>query len=171
VFEDVIVPKENVLPKVSSLRGPLSCLNSARYGISWGVIGAAIDCYEVALKYSLERKQFGKPIASYQLQQKKLAEFITEITKAQLLVWRLGTLKNQDKATPAQISMAKRNNVKMASGSARRSGQILGVMGSVGAYPPKRHAANLERGMTYEGTHDMPLLFTGNDITGINAFE
>lgn len=171
VFEDVIVPKENVLPNVSSLRGPLSCLNSARYGISWGVIGAAIDCYETALQYSLERKQFGKPIASYQLQQKKLAEFVTEITKAQLLVWRLGTLKNEDKATPAQISMAKRNNVKMAIDIARESRQILGGMGIVGDYPMMRHAANLESVITYEGTHDIHLLITGNDITGINAFE
>lgn len=171
VFEDVIVPKENVLPNVSSLRGPLSCLNSARYGISWGVIGAAIDCYETALQYSLERKQFGKPIASFQLQQKKLAEFITEITKAQLLVWRLGTLKNEDKATPAQISMAKRNNVKIAIDIARESRQILGGMGIVGDYPMMRHAANLESVITYEGTHDIHLLITGNDITGINAFE
>ena len=171
VFEDVIVPKENVLPNVNSLKGPLSCLNSARYGISWGVIGAAIDCYETALQYSLERKQFGKPIASYQLQQKKLAEFITEITKAQLLVWRLGTLKNENKATPAQISMAKRNNVKMAIDIARESRQILGGMGIVGDYPMMRHAANLESVITYEGTHDIHLLITGNDITGINAFE
>lgn len=171
VFENVIVPKENVFPHVSSLRGPLSCLNSARYGISWGVIGAAIDCYETALQYSLERKQFGKPIASFQLQQKKLAEFVTEITKAQLLVWRLGTLKNENKATPAQISMAKRNNVKIAIDIARESRQILGGMGIVGDYPMMRHAANLESVITYEGTHDVHLLITGNDITGINAFE
>lgn len=171
VFENVEIPKENVFPHVNSLRGPLSCLNSARYGISWGVIGAAIDCYEVALKYSLERFQFGKPIASYQLQQKKLAEFITEITKAQLLAWRLGTLKNEDKATPAQISMAKRNNVHMALTIARESRQILGGMGIVGDYPMMRHAANLESVITYEGTHDIHLLITGNDITGINAFE
>lgn len=171
VFENVEVPKENVFPNVNSLRGPLSCLNSARYGISWGVIGAAIDCYETALKYALERKQFGKPIASFQLQQKKLAEFVTEITKAQLLCWRLGKLKNEDRASAAQISMAKRNNVRMAIDIARESRQILGGMGIVGDYPMMRHAANLESVITYEGTHDIHLLITGNDITGINAFE
>ncbi|WP_068598582.1 acyl-CoA dehydrogenase family protein [Vaginella massiliensis] len=170
VFEDVEIPEENIFPDVDSLKGPLSCLNSARYGISWGAIGAAIDCYEVALKYALERQQFNKPLASYQLQQKKLAEFITEITKAQLLAWRLGTLKNEDRATPAQISMAKRNNVKMALDIARESRQILGAMGIVGEYPMMRHAANLESVITYEGTHDVHLLITGNDITGINAF-
>lgn len=170
VFENVEIPAENILPNVQSLKGPLSCLNSARYGISWGAIGAAIDCYQVALKYALERNQFDKPIASFQLQQKKLAEFITEITKAQLLVWRLGTLKNEERATPAQISMAKRNNVKMALDIARESRQILGAMGIVGDYPMMRHAANLESVITYEGTHDVHLLITGNDITGINAF-
>ncbi len=170
VLQNVRVPKENVFPNVRGLKGPLSCLNSARYGISWGVIGAARDCYETAVRYSLERKQFGKPIASYQLQQKKLAEFLTEITKAQLLAWRLGTLKNDDKATPAQISMAKRNNVKMAIDIARESRQILGGMGIVGDYPMMRHAANLESVITYEGTHDVHLLITGMDITGINAF-
>lgn len=170
VFENVEISEENIFPDVDSLKGPLSCLNSARYGISWGAIGAAIDCYEVALKYALERQQFNKPLASYQLQQKKLAEFITEITKAQLLAWRLGTLKNEDRATPAQISMAKRNNVKMALDIARESRQILGAMGIVGEYPMMRHAANLESVITYEGTHDVHLLITGNDITGINAF-
>ncbi|WP_413531930.1 acyl-CoA dehydrogenase family protein [Empedobacter brevis] len=170
VFENVKIEASQILPEVKSLRGPLSCLNSARYGISWGVIGAAIDCYESALKYSLERTQFGKPIASYQLQQKKLAEFITEITKAQLLCWRLGTLKNEDKATPEQISMAKRNNVKMAIDIARESRQIIGAMGIVGDYPMMRHAANLESVITYEGTHDVHLLITGADVTGINAF-
>lgn len=171
VFENVKIPKENVLPKVDSLRGPLSCLNSARYGISWGVIGAAIHCFETALTYSLERNQFGKPIASYQLQQKKLAEFSTEITKAQLLAWRLGTLKNENKATPAQISMAKRNNVEMALKIARDSRQILGAMGIVGDYPIMRHMMNLESVITYEGTHDIHLLITGMDLTGIAAFE
>ncbi|MDM1061871.1 acyl-CoA dehydrogenase family protein [Empedobacter falsenii] len=170
VFENVKIEASQILPEVSSLRGPLSCLNSARYGISWGVIGAAIDCYESALKYSLERTQFGKPIASYQLQQKKLAEFITEITKAQLLCWRLGTLKNENKATPEQISMAKRNNVKMAIDIARESRQIIGAMGIVGDFPMMRHAANLESVITYEGTHDVHLLITGADVTGINAF-
>ncbi|WP_333662159.1 acyl-CoA dehydrogenase family protein [Chishuiella changwenlii] len=170
VFDNILIKEENILPHVNSLRGPLSCLNSARYGISWGVIGAAIDCYESALNYSLERNQFGKPIASYQLQQKKLAEFITEITKAQLLCWRLGTLKNENKATPEQISMAKRNNVKMALDIARESRQIIGAMGIVGEFPMMRHAANLESVITYEGTHDVHLLITGADITGINAF-
>ena len=170
VFENVKIEESQILPEVKSLRGPLSCLNSARYGISWGVIGAAIDCYESALKYSLERTQFGKPIASYQLQQKKLAEFITEITKAQLLCWRLGTLKNENKATPEQISMAKRNNVKIAIDIARESRQIIGAMGIVGDFPMMRHAANLESVITYEGTHDVHLLITGADVTGINAF-
>ncbi|MHA7607324.1 acyl-CoA dehydrogenase [Elizabethkingia meningoseptica] len=170
VFRDVKIPKENILPNVTGLKGPLSCLNSARYGISWGVIGAAIDCYCTALQYSKERIQFGKPIASFQLQQKKLAEFLTEITKAQLLSWRLGVLKNDHKATPVQISMAKRNNVKMAIDIARESRQILGGMGIMGEFPMMRHAANLESVITYEGTHDVHLLITGNDITGINAF-
>ncbi|MDO5616214.1 MAG: acyl-CoA dehydrogenase family protein [Cruoricaptor ignavus] len=171
VFDEVKIPKENILPNISGLKGPLSCLNSARYGISWGVIGAAIDCYCTALQYSKERKQFGKPIASFQLQQKKLAEFLTEITKAQLLCWQLGNLKNNHKATPAQISMAKRNNVKMAIDIARESRQILGGMGIMGEFPMMRHAANLESVITYEGTHDVHLLITGLDITGINAFS
>lgn len=170
VFDNVKVPKENLLPKVSGLKGPLSCLNSARYGISWGVIGAAIDCYCTAVQYSKERKQFGKPIGSYQLQQKKLAEFLTEITKAQLLCLQLGHLKNAHIATPAQISMAKRNNVKIAIDIARESRQILGGMGIMGEFPMMRHAANLESVITYEGTHDVHLLITGLDITGFNAF-
>lgn len=170
VFHNVKVPKENMLPKVEGLKGPLSCLNSARYGISWGVIGAAIDCYCTALQYSKEREQFGKPIASFQLQQKKLAEFLTEITKAQLLSWKLGILKNEHKATPAQISMAKRNNVRMAINIARESRQILGGMGIMGEFPMMRHAANLESVITYEGTEDIHYLITGMDITGINAF-
>ena len=170
VFDNVKVPKENLLPKVTGLKGPLSCLNSARYGISWGVIGAAIDCYCTAVQYAKEREQFGKPIASFQLQQKKLAEFLTEITKAQLLCLQLGNLKNAHTATPAQISMAKRNNVKMAIDIARESRQILGGMGIMGDFPMMRHAANLESVITYEGTHDIHLLITGMDITGINAF-
>jgi glutaryl-CoA dehydrogenase len=170
VFDNVKVPKENLLPNVTGLKGPLSCLNSARYGISWGVIGAAIDCYCTALQYAKERKQFGKAIAGFQLQQKKLAEFVTEITKAQLLCLQLGNLKNDHKATPAQISMAKRNNVKMALDIARESRQILGGMGIMGDFPMMRHAANLESVITYEGTHDIHLLITGMDITGINAF-
>lgn len=170
VFNNVKVPKENLLPSIEGLRGPLSCLNSARYGIAWGVIGAAADCYCTALQYSKERKQFGKPVASFQLQQKKLAEFLTEITKAQLLCLQLGNLKNAHKATPAQISLAKRNNVKMAIEIARESRQILGGMGIMGEFPMMRHAANLESVITYEGTHDIHLLITGMDITGISAF-
>jgi glutaryl-CoA dehydrogenase len=171
VFDNVKVPKENLLPNVSGLKGPLMCLNSARYGIAWGAIGAAMDCYDTALRYAMERKQFDKPIASFQLQQKKLAEFLTEITKAQLLAWRLGTLRNEDRATPAQISMAKRNNVEMALKIARESRQILGAMGITGDFPMMRHMMNLESVITYEGTHDIHLLITGFDITGIAAFE
>ncbi|WP_245318664.1 acyl-CoA dehydrogenase family protein [Hymenobacter elongatus] len=171
VFDNVKVPKENLLPNVEGLRGPLGCLDSARYGIAWGAIGVAIDCYESALKYSLEREQFGKPIAGFQLQQKKLAEMITEITKAQLMVWRLGMLKNEGKATTAQISMAKRNSVDMALHVAREARQIHGGMGITGEYPIMRHMMNLESVITYEGTHDIHLLITGADITGIQAFK
>lgn len=171
VFEDVKVPKENVFPDIRGLRGPLSCLSKARYGISWGAIGAAMDCYDSALRYSKERTQFGKPIAQFQLTQKKLAEMITEITKAQLLAWRLGTLANKGKATPAQISMAKRNNVNMALEIAREARQIHGGMGITNEYPVMRHMMNLETVLTYEGTHDIHLLITGLDITGLNAFK
>jgi glutaryl-CoA dehydrogenase len=171
VFDHVEVPKENLLPGVKGLKGPLSCLSSARYGIAWGVIGAAMDCYDTALQYSKERFQFKKPIAAFQLTQKKLAEMITEITKAQLLAWRLGILRNDDRATPAQISMAKRNNVKMALDVARESRQILGAMGITGDFPMMRHMMNLESVITYEGTHDIHLLITGHDITGENAFS
>ena len=170
VFDNVKVPKGNLLPNIKGLKGPLMCLNSARYGIAWGVMGAAMDCYDTALRYSLERKQFGKPIASFQLQQKKLAEMLTEITKMQLLAWRVGTLRNDDRATPAQISMAKRNNVEMALKIARDSRQILGAMGISGDFPIMRHMMNLESVITYEGTHDIHLLITGMDITGISAF-
>ena len=170
VFDNVKVPKENLLPGVKGLKGPLSCLSSARYGIAWGVIGAAMDCYDTALQYSKERIQFGKPIAAFQLTQKKLAEILTEITKAQLLAWRLGTLRNEDRATPAQISMAKRNNVKMALDTARESRQILGAMGITGDFPMMRHMMNLESVITYEGTHDVHLLITGMDVTGESAF-
>lgn len=171
VFDNVKVPKENLLPEVKGLRGPMSCLNSARYGIAWGAIGAAMDCYDSALRYSKERIQFGKPIASFQLTQKKLAEMITEITKAQLLAWRLGVLKNEGKATPQQISMAKRNNVQIALEIAREARQIHGAMGITGQYSIMRHIMNLESVLTYEGTHDIHLLITGQDITGIGAFE
>ncbi len=170
VFDNVKVPKENIFPNVKGLKGPLSCLNSARYGIAWGAIGAALDCYDTALRYSQERKQFGRPIGSFQLQQKKLAEMITEITKAQLLTWRLGVLKNENRATPAQISMAKRNNVNMAIQIAREARQMLGGMGITGEYPIMRHMMNLESVITYEGTHDVHLLITGMDVTGFNAF-
>jgi glutaryl-CoA dehydrogenase len=170
VFNDVKVPIENILPGVEGLKGPLTCLNSARYGISWGAIGAAMDCYDTALRYSKERVQFGKPIAAFQLQQKKLAEMLTEITKAQLLTWRLGVLMNEGRATPAQISMAKRNNVELALNVAREARQMLGGMGITGEYPIMRHMMNLESVVTYEGTHDIHLLITGMDITGENAF-
>ncbi|MAZ56159.1 MAG: acyl-CoA dehydrogenase [Flavobacteriales bacterium] len=171
IFDNVKVPKHNLLPEKDGLGAPLGCLDSARYGIAWGAIGAAMDCYDTALRYSKERHQFGKPIASYQLQQKKLAEMITEITKAQFLTWRLGVLKNENKATTAQISMAKRNNVDMAIRIARESRQVLGAMGITGEYPIMRHMMNLESVITYEGTHDIHLLITGHDITGISAFK
>ncbi|MGI9593642.1 MAG: acyl-CoA dehydrogenase family protein [Patiriisocius sp.] len=171
IFQDVKVPKENLLPNKSGLGAPLGCLDSARYGIAWGVIGAAMDCYDTALRYSKERVQFGRPIGGFQLQQKKLAEMITEITKAQLLCLRLGQLKNEDKATSAQISMAKRNNVDMALKIARDARQMLGGMGITGEYPIMRHMMNLESVVTYEGTHDIHLLITGLDITGLNAFK
>jgi len=171
IFQDVKVPKNNLLPNKTGLGAPLGCLDSARYGIAWGAIGAAMDCYDTALRYAKERVQFGKPIAGFQLQQKKLAEMITEITKAQLLAFRLGQLKNEKRATSAQISMAKRNNVEMALKIARESRQILGGMGITGDYSIMRHMMNLESVVTYEGTHDIHLLITGLDITGINAFK
>ncbi len=171
VFDNVKVPKENLLPNISGLRGPLGCLDSARYGIAWGAIGAASQCYDTALRYAKERVQFGKPIGGYQLQQKKLAEMITEITKAQLLTYRLGQLKVEGKATTAQVSMAKRNNVEIALKIAREARQVLGGMGITGEYPVMRHMMNLETVLTYEGTHDIHLLITGWDITGISAFR
>jgi glutaryl-CoA dehydrogenase len=171
VFDNVKVPKENLLPNVSGLKGPLGCLNQARYGIAWGALGAAMDCYDTALRYAKERKQFDKPVAAFQLQQKKLAEMITEITKAQLLVWRLAILKNDNRATPAQISMAKRNSVEIALNIARDARQILGGMGITGEYSIMRHMMNLESVITYEGTHDIHLLITGLDITGEDAFK
>jgi glutaryl-CoA dehydrogenase len=171
VFDNVKVPKENILPNVSGLKGPLGCLNQARYGIAWGALGAAMDCYDTALRYSKERVQFGRPIGGFQLQQKKLAEMITEITKGQLLVWRLATLKNEGRATAAQISMAKRNSVEVAITIAREARQMLGGMGITGEYPIMRHMMNLESVITYEGTHDIHLLITGMDVTGENAFK
>ncbi len=171
VFDNVKVPKENLLPNKSGLGAPLGCLDSARYGIAWGAIGAALDCYDSALRYAKERHQFGKPIAGFQLQQKKLAEMITEITKAQLLTFRLGQLRNEGRSTSAQISMAKRNNVEMALDIARNARQIHGGMGITNEYPIMRHMMNLESVITYEGTHDVHLLITGLDITGENAFS
>ena len=170
VFDNVKVPKENLLPGKSGLGAPLGCLDSARYGIAWGAIGVALDCYDSALRYAKERTQFGRPIAGFQLQQKKLAEMITEITKAQLLTFRLGQLRNEGRATSAQISMAKRNNVDMALHIAREARQIHGAMGITNEYPIMRHMMNLESVITYEGTHDIHLLITGLDITGENAF-
>lgn len=171
VFDNVKVPKENILPNIKGLKGPLNCLTKARYGIAWGTVGAAMDCYDTALRYSKERIQFDKPIGSFQLQQKKLAEMITEITKAQLLNWRLGVLMNEKKATPQQVSMAKRNSCEIATHIAREARQMLGGMGITGEYPIMRHMMNLESVITYEGTHDIHLLITGMDITAMNAFK
>ena len=171
VFDKIKIPKENLLPNISGLKGPMMCLNSARYGIAWGVLGAGFDCFNTALQYAQERKQFKKPIASFQLTQKKLAEMLTELTAAQLMALRVGQLKNENKATPAQISMVKRNNVHTALKVARESRQILGAMGISGDFPIMRHMMNLESVITYEGTHDIHLLITGYDITGIPAFK
>ena len=171
VFDNVKVPKENIFPNVKGLKGPLGCLTKARYGIAWGTIGAAMDCYDTALRYSKEREQFGKPIGGFQLQQKKLAEMITEITKAQLLNWRLGVLMSEGRATPQQVSMAKRNACEVATNICRDARQMLGGMGITGEYPVMRHMMNLESVITYEGTHDIHLLITGMDVTGLNAFK
>jgi glutaryl-CoA dehydrogenase len=171
VFDNVKVPKENILPNIMGLKGPLGCLSKARYGIAWGALGAAMDCYDTALRYSKERVQFGKPIAGFQLQQKKLAEMVTEITKGQLMVWRLGVLMNEGRATPGQVSMAKRNSCEIATQVARDARQMLGGMGITGEYSIMRHMMNLESVITYEGTHDIHLLITGMDITGLNAFK
>jgi glutaryl-CoA dehydrogenase len=171
VFDNVKVPKENILPNVKGLKGPLSCLTKARYGIAWGTIGAAMDCYDIALQYSKERVQFGRPIGGFQLQQKKLAEMITEITKAQLLNWRMGVLMNEGRVTPAQVSMAKRNGCEVAANIARDARQMLGGMGITGEYSIMRHMMNIESVITYEGTHDVHLLITGMDVTGLNAFK
>lgn len=171
VFDNVRVPKQNIFPDIKGLKGPLGCLSKARYGIAWGALGAAMDCYDSALRYTKERSQFNKPIAGFQLQQKKLAEMITEITKAQLLVWRLGVLMNEGRATPAQISMAKRNSCEIALQIAREARQMHGGMGITGEYSIMRHMMNLESVITYEGTHDIHLLITGMDVTGLNAFK
>ncbi len=171
VFDNVKVPKANIFPNITGLKGPLTCLSSARYGIAWGALGAAMDCYDTALRYSKQRIQFGRPIAGFQLTQKKLAEMITEITKSQLLNWRLGVLRGEDRATPAQISMAKRNSCDIALKVSREARQILGGMGITGEFSIMRHMMNLESVVTYEGTHDIHLLITGMDVTGINAFN
>ncbi len=171
VFDNVVIPKQNILPNIKGLKGPLSCLTKARFGIAWGALGAAMDCYDTALNYAKQRIQFGRPIAGFQLQQKKLAEMITEITKAQLLVWRLGVLMDAGKATPAQVSMAKRNSCELAANIAREARQVLGGMGITGEYSIMRHMMNMESVLTYEGTHDVHLLITGMDITGLNAFK
>jgi glutaryl-CoA dehydrogenase len=171
VFEDVKIPKENILPGVKGLKGPLSCLTKARFGIAWGAVGLAMDCYDTALRYSKERHQFGRPIAGFQLQQKKLAEMLTEITKAQLLNWRMAVLMDEEKATPGQVSMCKRNACAIAQDICRDARQILGGMGITDEYSVMRHMMNLESVITYEGTHDIHLLITGMDITGINAFS
>ncbi|MEO5683753.1 MAG: acyl-CoA dehydrogenase family protein [Chitinophagaceae bacterium] len=171
VFDNVKVPKENILPNVQGLKGPLSCLTKARFGIAWGAVGAAMDCYDTALRYAKERIQFDRPIGGFQLQQKKLAEMVTEITKAQLLNWRLGVLMNEEKVTPAQVSMAKRNGCEIAQHISRDARQVLGGMGITGEYSIMRHMMNIESVITYEGTHDIHLLITGMDVTGLNAFK
>ncbi|MFN0159100.1 MAG: acyl-CoA dehydrogenase family protein [Bacteroidota bacterium] len=170
IFQDVVIPKSNRLPKVEGLKGPLMCLNQARYGIAWGAMGAAMACYDSALNYAKSRIQFGKPIASFQLTQAKLVHMVTEITKAQLLCLQLGRLKDQGTVRPQQVSMAKRNNVFHALEIAREARTILGANGILDEYPVMRHAANLESVLTYEGTHEMHTLIVGEDITGIQAF-
>jgi glutaryl-CoA dehydrogenase len=172
IFEDVLVDEETgMLPNVKGLKGPLSCLTQARYGIAWGALGAADACYQTALEYSLNRIQFDKPIASFQLQQRKLAEMVTEITKGQLLALHLGRLKDQGKYTFDQVSMAKMNNVAVALEIARTARTMLGANGIMGEYPIMRHANNLESVFTYEGTHDMHTLIIGEKVTGISAFR
>jgi len=171
VLDDVIISDNQKLPKAEGLKAPLSCLSQARYSIAWGAIGAAIDCYETALEYSKNRKQFSKPIAAYQLTQKKLVDMLEEITKAQLLAIQLGRLKDQGKATFAQISLAKRNNVAMARDIARSAREILGANGITDDYPIMRHIMNLESVYTYEGTYEMHTLIVGKEITGFEAFD
>ena len=170
VFQDVLIPAENLLPNGSGLRLPLSCLSQARYGIAWGAIGSAMACYDAALQYARSRVQFSRPIAGYQLTQAKLVEMLTEITKAQLLCIQLGRLKDQGKVRFQQISMAKRNNVHQALAIAREARSILGANGILDEYPVMRHAANLESVITYEGTHEMHTLIVGEDITGLPAY-
>jgi glutaryl-CoA dehydrogenase len=171
IFQDCVIPQENLLPKSGGLKSPLMCLSQARYGIAWGALGAAMACYDAALQYSLSRVQFDKPIASFQITQEKLVYMLTEITKGQLLCLQLGRLKDQNKATFTQISLAKRNNVYHALEIARTAREILGANGILDEYPVMRHAANLESVKTYEGTHEMHTLIIGEDITGIAAFN
>jgi glutaryl-CoA dehydrogenase len=171
IFDQVELSQEHILPLAKGLKAPLSCLSAARYGISWGALGATMDCLHTATEYTKERKQFGKPLAKFQLTQKKLAELYTDLSKAQLLALRLGQLYNEEKISPAQISMGKRNNVELALRTARECRQICGAMGILGNFPFMRHAMNLESVITYEGTHEVHLLITAMDITGENAFE
>jgi len=170
-FQDCFVPMENVLPDALGLKAPLSCLNEARYGIAWGAIGSAMACYDEALNYAGERIQFGKPIGGFQLTQQKLVEMVTEITKAQLLVWQLGQLKDAGKSHHYQVSLAKRNNVKIALDIARTARTILAANGISDEYQSIRHSMNLESVLTYEGTHEIHTLIVGENITGINAFK
>jgi len=172
IFDNVVVEEgKSLLPGVIGLKGPLSCLTQARYGIAWGALGAADNCYQTALEYSQTRVQFDRPIGAFQLQQKKLAEMVTEITKGQLLVLHLGRLKDLGKATPAQVSMAKMNNVQVALDICRSARTILGANGIMGEYPIMRHAANLESVYTYEGTHDIHTLIIGQEVTGLAAYR
>ena len=168
---NVRVPDSSRLPNIEGLKGPLSCLTQARYGIAWGMVGAAVDCYQTALDYSLERKQFSKPIAGYQLTQSKLAEMITQITMAQLTVYQLGRLKDQNKMRFDQVSLAKRNHCKMARDVARTCREILGGNGIMEDYSPMRHMTNIETVFTYEGTHEMHSLILGQSVTGIAAYD
>ena len=170
-LSNVRVPEDNVLPGVTGMKGPLSCLTQARYGIAWGAVGAARDCFEVAREYASDREQFGSPIARFQLQQEKLAEMATQITLGQLLAYRLAELKERDELTPQQVSMAKRNNVEMAREVSRTAREMLGGNGITTDYSPMRHLANIETVYTYEGTHDIHGLILGHDLTGIPAFE
>ncbi len=172
ILEDVMVDEEkSLLPNVTGIKGPLACLTQARYGIAWGALGAADNCYQTALEYSLSRIQFDKPIAGFQLQQKKLAEMVTELTKGQLLALHLGRMKDKGKYSPAQVSMAKMNNVKVALDICRTARTMLGANGIMGEYPIMRHANNLESVYTYEGTHDMHTLIVGHEVTGIPAYR
>ncbi len=171
IFDNVFIPDTNLLPKTEGLKNALMCLNQARYGIAWGVVGSMMACYESALNYSLSRKQFSKPIAGYQLTQSKLVQMVTEITKAQLLNLQLGRLKDIGTLKHTQVSLAKRNNCQIALEIARESRQILGANGILDEYPVMRHAANLESVITYEGTHEMHTLIVGEDITGLAAFD